>query len=349
MARKLRDFTPGRCYHLMSRIAHQEYYLTPEEKDHLVRLIRKVESFSSVMVLAYCVMSNHIHILVYLPERPNEILPSDDLLERIAALYGETYAVCIKGEWARLEGIFQGLSVDEQQKFFARMYDVSEFMKAIKQRYSMSFNYENEHFGTMWEGRFKSVCVQAKSGSMAAVAAYDDLNPLRAGIVEDLAEYSWCSWFAAMHGNVRAQNGYRFIYGMPEEKWEHVALFHAQVMREKAGALCAASRSFIDGGAIGDEEFIRDYAREYFPKNRKSGPIKLVGGRVWGELRVAREVRARVSMDDMGKGSDPLPEERGREMVRRARMAGPNEKGFLDLDMVMGKGSDPLSVKGWLR
>lgn len=344
MARKLRDFKPGRCYHLMSRIAHQEYYLTPEEKDHLVRLIRKVEKFSSVMVLAYCIMSNHIHIFVFLPERPNEVLSEAELLERIAALYGETYANGVKGEWARLEGLKQGLSADERQKFFARMYDVSEFMKSIKQRYSMSFNYENEHFGTMWEGRFKSVCVQAKCGSMAAVAAYDDLNPFRAGIVDDLANYPWCSWYAAMHGDICAQNGYRFIYGMPVEKWEFVALSHAKVMREKAGYLCAASRSFVDGGAIGDEEFILDYAREYFPKERKSGPIKLAGGSVWGNLRVAREVRAKVSMDDMGKGSDPLPDagRRMAEMVRRAKMMGPNEKGFLDLDSVMGKGSDPI-------
>ena len=347
MARKLRDFKPGRCYHLMSRIAHQEYYLTPEEKDHLVRLIRKVEMFSSVMVLAYCVMSNHIHILVFLPERPNEMPSEDELLERIAALYGETYAMCIKGEWARLEGLGHGLSVDEKQKFFARMYDVSEFMKSIKQRYSMSFNYENEHFGTMWEGRFKSVCVQAKIGAMAAVAAYDDLNPLRAGIVEDFAKYPWCSWFAAMHGDVCAQNGYRFIYGMPDEKWERVALAHAQVMREKAGYLCAASRSFIDGGAIGDEVFIQEYGKEYFPKDRKTGPITLAGGSVWGELRVAREVRAKASMDDMGKGSDPLPNagRRMAEMVRQVRMMGPNENGFLDLDLVMGKGSDPMPAR----
>ena len=295
----------------MSRIAHQEYYLTPEEKDHLVRLVRKVERFSSVQVLAYCVMSNHIHILVFLPERP-ETLPSDeDMLVRIAALYGETFAVCVKGEWARLEGLQKGLSNEDKAGYFARMYDVSEFMKAIKQRYTMSFNYENEHYGTMWEGRFKAVHVQPTMGPMAAVAAYDDLNPVRAGMVGDPMEYRWSSWFAAVNGDENARGAYRCIYQMQGAEWSEVADRHFGVMKDKAGYFLKASRAFIEGAAIGDGGFVEEYARQYFPKSRKSGPLKLPGGKVWGELRVAREVRVKTEylgpLDDLGKGSDPMP------------------------------------------
>jgi len=356
----------------MSRIAHQEFYLDTEEKNHLVRLIRRVERFSFLRVLAYCVMTNHLHILVYLLERPAARPSDDEMTACLAALYGETYALCVRGEWKRLDGIKPdgSLSAEDKEKYFARMYDVSEFMKAIKQRYSMSFNYENEHFGTMWEGRFKAVHVQPTMGPMAAVAAYDDLNPVRAGMETSPADYPWCSWYAALHGDELAREAYRFVYGMDGCEWEAVRAQHETVMREKAAFFAKASRSFIEGGAIGDEAFIRQYAKDYLPANRKSGPQKLAGGNVWGELRVAREVRAKgdefvsgkgsdpmpesMGMDVVtGKGSDPIPEDRGfedgslgRAMVARARAAGPCARGWLDLTAVMGKGSDPLPESG---
>jgi len=46
-------------------------------------------------------------------------------------------------------------------KFTCRMYDISEFMKGVKQRFSTWFNKKNERVGTLWESRFKSVLVES--------------------------------------------------------------------------------------------------------------------------------------------------------------------------------------------
>ena len=61
--RKNRVVEQNRCYHLVSRLAHRAFFLDDEEKkDRAVALMRRVEEFSGVVVLAYAFMSNHFHI-----------------------------------------------------------------------------------------------------------------------------------------------------------------------------------------------------------------------------------------------------------------------------------------------
>ena len=66
--RKTRFIENCRCYHLISRLAHQAFFLDDDEKTRAVELLRRVEEFSGVIVLAYAIMSNHFHIFIYVPE-----------------------------------------------------------------------------------------------------------------------------------------------------------------------------------------------------------------------------------------------------------------------------------------
>ena len=68
--RKARLIAEGRSiYHCMSRIVDRRFVLGEEERRHFVKLMRKMEAFSGVRVLTYCVMSNHFHILVEVPDK----------------------------------------------------------------------------------------------------------------------------------------------------------------------------------------------------------------------------------------------------------------------------------------
>ena len=69
------------------------------------------------------------------------------------------------------------------------MHDVSAFMKTLLQRFTQWYNLRMERSGPLWEGRFKSVLVEGKPGALMAMAGYIDLNPLRAGMVEDPLRY----------------------------------------------------------------------------------------------------------------------------------------------------------------
>ncbi len=69
------------------RGAHQAFFLDDDEKTRAIELLRRVEEFSGVIVLAYAIMSNHFHILIYVPE-PEDI-GDEEILRRINALYRE--------------------------------------------------------------------------------------------------------------------------------------------------------------------------------------------------------------------------------------------------------------------
>ena len=66
----------------------QDQPVLPSDQPHFVERLWRVATFSCVEVLAYCFMSNHFHILVYVPD-PRE-LSDDELLARIRALYSGT-------------------------------------------------------------------------------------------------------------------------------------------------------------------------------------------------------------------------------------------------------------------
>ena len=66
--RKTRFIENCRCYHLISRLAHQAFFLDDDEKTRAIELLRRVEEFGGVIVLAYAIMSNHFHIFIYVPE-----------------------------------------------------------------------------------------------------------------------------------------------------------------------------------------------------------------------------------------------------------------------------------------
>jgi len=94
------------------------------------------------------------------------------------------------------------------------MYDLSEFVKDLKQRFAVWYNKEHERTGTLFEARFKSVLVE-DGRARRMMAAYIDLNPVRAGIVEDPVDYPWCGYANAVGGNAELRAGIRHIMSEP--------------------------------------------------------------------------------------------------------------------------------------
>ena len=70
---------------------------------------------------------------------------------------------------------------------------VSQMMQALGRRYVRYFNRAYERSGTLWEGRFKSSLVQT-SQYLIQCQRYIELNPVRAGMVNEPADYPWCSY-----------------------------------------------------------------------------------------------------------------------------------------------------------
>jgi REP element-mobilizing transposase RayT len=159
------------------------------------------ENFSGCRVLSYCIMSNHFHILLEVPPMPKTGLGDEELFKRLAAIYSEAVVAVVAKELAEAR-----LTANEAEaaaihgRFTYRMHNLSEFMKTLLQRFTRGFNRSHQRCGTLWEERFRSVIVE--SGIAArTMAAYIDLNPVRAGMVTDPAEYRWSSYGEAIGGS----------------------------------------------------------------------------------------------------------------------------------------------------
>ena len=144
-----------------------------------------------------------------LPSEPKVgvVLEEKEFFQRLKALYSDAAIGEIEKElakareaehWAEVSRIFE--------RYTYRMNDLSQFMKNLLQRFTRWFNRSQDRSGRLWEERFKSVIVE-DGFAAKTVAAYIDLNPVRAGIVDDPAKYRWSSYAEALAGGKKAQTG----------------------------------------------------------------------------------------------------------------------------------------------
>ncbi len=123
-----------------------------------------------------------------------------ELLGRLTACSGEAFVAGVEKDLLDARKVGDAERIAEiHARFTYRMHDLSEFMKTLLQRFTRWFNRTHERSGTLWEERYKSVIVE--SGVAArTIAAYIDLNPVRAGMVSDPADYRWSSYGEAVGG-----------------------------------------------------------------------------------------------------------------------------------------------------
>ena len=85
------------------------------------------------------------------------------------------------------------------------IHGVPGAVESLLERFTKWFNRMHSRSGTLWEERYKSVIVE-DGAAARMMAAYIDLNPVRAGKVADLAEYRWSSYGEAVGGRVKGDS-----------------------------------------------------------------------------------------------------------------------------------------------
>jgi hypothetical protein len=315
-------------YHAMSRVVGGQFLLGDREKEVLRKMLWQVADFSGVEVLTYCIMSNHFHVLVQVPEKRG--LSDVELLRRFKVLYPKPTKYQT-AEFARLEQSLLAGDADAQairDKLLARMSDLSEFMKTLKQRFSVWYNRNHNRYGTLWMDRFKSVLVEGDGNPLQTMAAYIDLNPVRAGLVEDPKDYRFCGYAEAAAGAVLARKGLlavwagrigskgwqaalaahrMLIFGEGSSLWTHKGklingkkalqvLNGEQGQLPKSVVLRCRVRYFTDGAILGSAEFVRGFTGAWQKERGRKYPPKeaALRGADWGDLRVIQGLRKQV-------------------------------------------------------
>jgi REP element-mobilizing transposase RayT len=278
-----------------------------------------------VEVLTYCVLSNHFHVLIRV--MGDQVVSDAELMRRFRVLCPKpTKYQTESAEVMESQLCAGGVEADAiRRKLLARMSDVSEFMKAVKQRFSVWYNRSHQRYGTLWAERFKSVLVEGKGNPLQTMAAYIDLNPVRAGLVADPKDYRFCGYAEAVAGVPEAKRGMIHIWNDHGVKRVDSALRahrmlifgkHAsgtvlsKMTRERAlkildhedghlpktVILRCRVRYFTDGAILGSVDFVRGFTGAWQrERGRKYAPkVSGMRGSNWGDLAVIQGLRRRV-------------------------------------------------------
>jgi len=308
---------PAGYYHCLSRVVDRQFVLDAPVKEHFVKLMREYEAFCEVNVLTFCVMSNHFHVLLEVPKPPEKLPTMEEMLKKLEALSGHQNVGAVR---QRLENFRKRNDAQGEAKmlagYHARLWDLSAFMKVLKQRFTQWYNKRAGRKGTLWEDRFKSVLVEGAGQALCGMATYIDLNPVRVGVVKDPKDYRWSGYGEAVAGGKRARWGlqriaqamrrgnqeslrksletYRVaLYSAGTEQKEALgpdgrlvrgALKHETVLEvlKKKGRLRLGAyvrsrvRYFSDGAVLGSREFVDGIFRVY---RRRFGPKRKDGAR----------------------------------------------------------------------
>ena len=340
--RKERRFMLGeadgrsRYVHVVSRTAGQEILFGDVEKEVFRKILFKQLKFSGLRALAWCLMGNHFHLLLRVPDKETALAgwTEDDFIDRLGVLKDEMSTRLMLGDVEMFRGNGHAQGVTEiAERVRARLFDLSAFMKEFKQKMTLAYNDAHGRSGTLWEGRFR--CVRVQDGeALRAVAAYIDLNPIRAGLADEPEGYRWCSYAAAVGGMKLARAGlveaispgrklswakaaeaYReLLYAKGREvsggvtpdgrvaskggfgQREIEAVLAAGGRLSLAEALRCRVRYFTEGAVLGSQGFIDEFfeSRRAQFGERRTSGGRKMKGAEWGELRVLRDLKDRV-------------------------------------------------------
>ncbi len=142
MPRKLRIHLPDVPQHVIQRgVDRMPTFFADDDCLFYLALLQEYTAKHHIQLHAYCLMTNHVHLLL---SSPNATA-------------------------------------------------VGKLMQDIGRRYVQYINKTYKRCGTLWQGRYKASFVQTQ-GYLLTCMRYIELNPIRANMVQDPAEYRFSSY-----------------------------------------------------------------------------------------------------------------------------------------------------------
>jgi putative transposase len=284
-------------YHCVSRVVDKRFAFDGDEKEKFRTFMRIYENFTGCRVVSYCLMSNHFHLLLEVPPLPTGGFSDLELLGRLSALYSEAVVAGVAKELADARELGYTHQISEiHGRYTRRMHDLSWFMEGLLQRFTLWFNRTHSRSGNLWEDAFKSIIVE-DGVAARTISAYIDLNPVRAGIVSDPADYRWSSYGEAIGGGAKG-NGKKARAGLVRAMMAHQG-YHADA-RYWVGNVAKHYRILLlDGGKEMLQEVVNAAGELEMKVVRKGMKKSSVNSQVEqieqsGDLALGKMLRCRI-------------------------------------------------------
>lgn len=140
---------------------------------------------------------------------------------------------------------------------------LSKVMHRVNYLYSRYYNRSNKRQGHVFGGRYKAGLVQDEN-YLFAILRYIHQNPVRAGICNQVADYSWSS-DSAYRQNDSSMVHINFILNTLSANRESAIKIYQQMMGEEESI--DYEKIFI----IGDDEFVKSNTSEIMAENSNLG------------------------------------------------------------------------------
>jgi putative transposase len=133
---------------------------------------------------------------------------------------------------------------------------ISRLMQALGRQYVRWFNRRHGRTGTLWEGRFRASVIESDR-YLLVCSRYIEMNPVRAGLVGDPAQYRWSSY--AHHAGLRPDlliDEHPLIWSLGNTPFERQAAYRRLFDSPPADEEVREIRAAIQGGwAVGSAKF----------------------------------------------------------------------------------------------
>lgn len=239
------DDTP--YYHCIARCVRRSFLCgedtySGKNFDHrrqwLVDQFKSQTDIFCIEVAAYAVMNNHYHLVLFVDSEKALNLTDIEVAQRWTQLFHGPFLV---------QKMLNNEELSEAEKITlyeiislwrGRLMDISWFMRYLNEFIARKANAEDDCTGRFWEGRFKSQAL-LDDHALLSCMMYVDLNPVRAGIAEDLEN----SDFTSIQDRIRAcKNSKSSIKQQPPKLSNFIT---HKVLNESSGGIPFSLEDYI--------------------------------------------------------------------------------------------------------
>ena len=188
-----------RYYHCISRCVRRAWLcgedpVSGRNFDHRrgwveARLLELAQSFA-VSLHAWAVMSNHTHVVLRVDPRLPDHWTDEEVAHRWARLSRTLEPLSEAAQARRIRVLLT--QPDRLAELRRRLGSLSWFMRFLNEAVARQANAEDDCTGRFWEGRYKCQALLDEAAVLACMA-YVDLNPIRAGIADELEDSDFTS------------------------------------------------------------------------------------------------------------------------------------------------------------
>ena len=149
---------------------------------------------------------------------------------------------------------------------------LGRMMQWIGRHYVPYFNHKYQRMGTLWQGRYKATVIDSEQYFMMC-SRYIELNPVRAGIASDPADYPWSSY--RHHVGIKPDawiTDHALYWALGNTPFDREAAYRALVdLGLSEQEIATLSQATLKGWALGSEKFKARLERQ---ANRRVSPAK---------------------------------------------------------------------------